>query len=401
MIRSRVVITGLGIFCGVGKGVTEFSEALCAGRSGIEALDLFDVSPFPSHIAAQIKGYDPRDFFDARSARRLSRSDQFGVIAAGEALRDSGVAGDYSPYEMGVSMGGGAAGMFQGEMWLKTLLEGKAAHPSLLRGILPDQTSTDIARTYNLCGYQGTVTTACSSSATAIGWAADLVARGQQKLMVAGGADTLSVLTFAGFNSLRVVDPNPCAPFSLGRQGISLGEGAAFFVLEREEDAQARGARIYGAVLGYALAGEAHHMTAPEPSGASAARVMREALKVASVDPAQVGWVNAHGTGTPLNDVVESNAMKLVFGERAPRVPLISTKGMTGHCLGAAGAIEAVATVIALNRGILPQTLNFRGQDPECDLDYCHTASRPSDCTIAMSNSFAFGGNITSLVLSL
>jgi 3-oxoacyl-[acyl-carrier-protein] synthase II len=291
--------------------------------------------------------------------------------------------------------------MFQGETWLKARLEGKDERPSLLRGILQDQTATDIASTYNLCGYQSTVTTACSSSATAIGWAADLVASGRQKLMVTGGSDTLSMLTFAGFNSLRVVDPDPCAPFSLGRQGISLGEGAAFMVLELEADAVARGARIYGAVLGYAVAGEAHHMTAPEPGGTAAARVMSEALERSGVDKSQVGWVNAHGTGTQLNDVVESNAMKLVFGERAPLIPLVSTKGMTGHCLGAAGAVEAVATVIALNRNIIPQTLNYRGKDPECDLEYCHAGSRPTDCTIAMSNSFAFGGNVTSLVLSL
>jgi len=401
MIRKRVVITGLGIFCGVGKSVAEFSEALCSGRSGIQPLDLFDVSPFPSKIGSQIKGYDPLNYFDTKIARKLSRTDQFGVIAAGEALRDSGGTDNYSPYDMGVSMGGGAAGMFQGEIWLKAHLEGREERPSLLRGILQDQTSTDIARIYNLSGYQGTVTTACSSSATSIGWAADLVACGRQKLMVAGGADTLSILTFAGFNSLRVVDPHPCAPFSLGRQGISLGEGAAFMVLEREEDAFARGARIYGAVLGYAIAGEAHHMTAPEPGGTVAARVLCEALERAAVDVSQVGWVNAHGTGTPLNDVVESNAMKQVFGERAPMVPLISTKGMTGHCLGAAGAIEAVATVIALNRHIIPQTLNYRGPDPGCDLEYCHYGSRLTDSTIAMSNSFAFGGNVTSLVLSL
>lgn len=401
MIKKRVVITGLGIFCGAGKSVAEFSEALCTGRSGIQPLDLFDVSLFPSKIGSQIKGYDPLDYFDSHVARKLSRSDQFGVIAAGEALRDSGVTNSYSPYEMGVSMGGGAAGMFQGEIWLKALLEGENAHPSLLRGILPDQTTTEIARTYNLGGYQGTVTTACSSSATAIGWGADLVASGRQKMVVAGGADTLSMLTFAGFNSLKVVDPEPCAPFSLGRQGISLGEGAAFLVLEREEDALARGARIYGAVLGYALAGEAHHMTAPEPGGATAARVMREALEYSGVDVSQVGWVNAHGTGTPLNDVVESHVMKLVFGELVAQVPLISTKGMTGHCLGAAGAIEAAATVIALNGHFIPQTLSYRGRDPECDLDYCHGGSRPSDSRIAMSNSFAFGGNVTSLVLSL
>lgn len=400
MKRRRVVITGLGVFSGSGTDVAAFTDALLNGRSGIAPLDLFDVSPFPSRIGSQVKGYDPRDYFDRISARKLSRADQFGVIAAGEALRESGVTGCYSPYEIGVSMGAGAAGMFQAEQWLKCRLAGQEASPDLLRGVLPDSTTTALARTFGLAGYQGTVTTACSSSATAIGWGADLVATGRQKAVLAGGSDALSLLTFAGFNALRVVDAEPCSPFSLGRQGISLGEGAACLVLEAEEDARARGARIYGAILGYALAGEAWHMTAPEPSGFTAARVMREALLSAGVDAGRVGWVNAHGTGTPLNDVVESNAMKLVFGDHAAAVPLVSTKGMTGHCLGAAGAVEALATVIALDQRIIPQTLNFRGRDPECDLDYCHDAPRSTDCDLAMSNSFAFGGNITSLVLA-
>jgi 3-oxoacyl-[acyl-carrier-protein] synthase II len=400
MSRRRVVITGLGVFSGSGATVPAFTDALLNGSSGIAPLDLFDVAPFPSRIGCQIKGYDPRDYFDRMAARKLSRADQFGVIAAGEALRDSGVTGCYSAYEMGVSMGAGAAGMFQGEQWLKCRLAAQKCSPDLLRGLLPDATTTVLARTYGLAGYQGTVTTACSSSATAIGWGADLVATGRQRAVLAGGADALSLLTFAGFNALRVVDPDPCSPFSLGRQGISLGEGAACLVLESEEDARARGARIYGAVLGYALAGEAWHMTAPDPSGGTAARVMREALLSAGVETGQVGWINAHGTGTPLNDVVESNAMKLVFGDRVAHVPLVSTKGMTGHCLGAAGAVEALATVIALNRRVIPRTLNFRGRDPECDLDYCHDGPRSNDCHVAMSNSFAFGGNITSLVLS-
>ncbi len=400
MGRNRVVITGMGVFSGAGISVPEFTSSLLNGRSGIEPLDLFDVSSFPSHIGCEVKGYEPLDHFDRTAARKLSRADQFGVIAAREALMDSGVSGCYSPYEMGVSMGAGAAGMFQAEQWLKSQLADLDASPDLLRGVLPDSTTTILARTFGLAGYQGTVTTACSSSATAIGWGADLVATGRQKAVLVGGSDALSLLTFAGFNSLRVVDAAPCSPFSFERQGISLGEGAACLILEAEEDARARGAKIYGAILGYALAGEAHHMTAPDPSGVTAARVMQEALRTAGVEPGRVGWVNAHGTGTPLNDVVESNAMKLVFGDRAAGVPLVSTKAMTGHCLGAAGVIEALATVIALNHRIIPQTLNFRGRDPECDLDYCHDGPRPNDGDLAMSNSFAFGGNITSLVLA-
>lgn len=400
MKRQRVVITGLGLFSGSGTNVPAFTAALLNGSSGIGPLDLFDVSPFSSRIGCQVKGYDPRDYFDRMTARKLSRADQFGVIAAGEALRDSGVTGCYSAYEIGVSMGAGAAGMFQAEKWLKSHLSGQDASPDLLRGVLPDSTTTVLARTFGLAGYQGTVTTACSSSATAIGWGADLVATGRQKAVLAGGSDALSLLTFAGFNALRVIDAEPCSPFSLGRQGISLGEGAACLMLETEEDARARGARIYGAILGYALAGEAWHMTAPEPSGVTVARVMQEALLSAGVEAGRVGWVNAHGTGTALGDVVESNAMKRVFGDHAANVPLVSTKAMTGHCLGAAGAIEALVTVIALNQRIIPQTLNFRGCDPECDLDYCHDGPRSNDCDLAMSNSLAFGGNITSLVLA-
>lgn len=401
MSNKRVAITGLGVFCGAAGNVERFGAALMNGSSAIGPLDLFDVTPFPSQIAAQVRGYDPLEHFDRRAVRKLSRADQFGLIAAREALEQSGILDHYSPWEMGVSMGAGASGMFQSEQWLKARLDGTPAPPSLLRGLLPDRTTTEIARAFGMAGYQGSVTTACSSSATAIGWAADLIASGRQKAVIAGGSDSLSLLTFAGFNALKVVDPLPCAPFSLGRQGISLGEGAACLVLEEEDAALRRGAPIHGYVNGYALAGEAFHMTAPEPTGASAARVMSEAIASAGLDPQEVGWVNAHGTGTPLNDVVESNAMKRVFGERVGQVPLVSTKSMTGHCLGAAGAIEALATVISLKRGIIPQTLNFRGHDPACDLEYCHDAHHATQCRVALSNSFAFGGNITSLVLSI
>jgi 3-oxoacyl-[acyl-carrier-protein] synthase II len=399
MQKRRVAITGIGVFCGAGKSIPEFTDALINSRSGIAPLDMIDTSPFTTSLGSQVKNYEPREYFTAREIHKLSRADQFGLIAAEEAISDSGILKQYSPWEMGVSMGAGAAGMFQSESWLKAQLSGEHASPALLRGILPDRTTTEIAQKFNLFGYQSSITTACSSSATAIGWGADLIASGYQKAVLAGGSDTLSLLTFAGFNSLKVIDVNPCSPFSLGRQGISLGEGSACLVLEDEEEALRRGARIYGTVLGYSLAGEAFHMTAPEPTGATAARVMRNAAKAAGIDLQQVGWVNAHGTGTPMNDIVESNAMKLVFGDRAGKVPLISTKAMTGHCLGAAGAIEALATVIALHQGFIPQTLNFRGRDPECDLDYCHKGKRATDCSIALSNSFAFGGNITSLVL--
>lgn len=401
MTKKRIAITGVGIFCAAGKDVPAFTENLFNGKSAIGSVDLFDVSRFPARIGAQVRDYDPLDYFDARSARRLSRADQFGLIAAGEALRESGVRDCYSPYDIGVSMGAGASGMYHAELWLSRTLAGERAKPSLLRGILPDRTATDIAIRYNLGGYQGSIMTACSSSATAIGWGADLVATGKLKAVVCGGSDAISLLTFAGFNSLRVVDPEPCSPFSLDRRGISLGEGAAFFVLEEEEAAISRGAGIHGFILGYAVAGEAYHMTAPEPTGTEAARVMTTAMKYAGIRREEVGWVNAHGTGTPLNDVVETKAMKQVFDDLAFDVPLVSTKGFTGHCLGSAGAIEAVATLLSLKAGVIPQTLNFRGADPECDLNYCHHGKQTTDARIALSNSFAFGGNITTLVVAI
>lgn len=400
MPKVKIAITGIGVFCAAGRDVMSFSQSLLHGRSAIGPVDLFDVSSFPTHIGAQVRGFDPSDHFTRRDAARLSRADQFAAIAAGEALAGSGILSCYDPYDIGVSLGAGAAGMIHGEQWLRQRLAGEIGDPALLRGILPDRTATVLAERFNLAGYQGSVTTACSSSATAVGWGADLVATGRLGACLCGGTDTLSLLTYAGFNSLRVVDTEPCSPFSVGRRGISLGEGAAFVVLETEERAKARGATIHGYILGYAAAGEGHHMTAPEPTGSEAARVMRGAIDAAGITAGEVGWVNAHGTGTPLNDVVESKAVEQVFGERVMEVPLVSTKAMTGHCLGAAGSIEIAATLIALRAGIIPQTLNFRGTDPECGLDYCHGGGRQSSADIALSNSFAFGGNITCVVLS-
>ncbi len=399
MFETAIAITGVGIFCAAGEDIPSFRAALREGRSGIGPVELFDVSPFPSRIGAELRGYDPRERFDRREAARLSRADQFAIIAAEQALQSSRALERYDSFDLGLSVGGGAAGMLHGEQWLKGVLAGRREDPALLAGLLPDRTATVLASRFGLAGYQGSITTACSSSATAIGWGADLVATGRVKALLCGGTDAFSLLTYAGFNSLRVVDPNPCAPFSLGREGISLGEGAAFLLLEREDEARRRGAAIYGRVLGYAMTGEGYHMTAPEPTGSEAARVMRGALEHAGVLPDAVGWVNAHGTGTPLNDVVETRGMKLLFGERAADVPLISTKAVTGHCLGAAGAIEAVATIISLNDRFIPRTLHFRGADPECDLEYCHHGARESEATVALSNSFAFGGNITTLVL--
>lgn len=399
MNRGRIAIIGLGTINGAAADIPSFCHAVLNGRSGIANLDLFDVSDFPSNIAAQVKDYRETDHFSRKEARHLSRTDQFAMIAAREAVQMADIAGCYSPYQIGVCVGGGVGGMQLAEQWLQGELAGEPARPGLLRTLLPDCSSSAIAREFGFAGYQGSITTACSSSASALGWGADLIRSGRMSAMLCGGSDALAMLTFAGFNALKVVDSLPCAPFSAGRQGLTLGEGAAFMMLEDEAAAKGRGARIYGYLLGYAVRGEGYHITAQEPGGESAASVMLHAMELAGVTTAEIGWINAHGTGTPLNDLGETNAVKRAFGGLAMQLPVISTKPVTGHCLGAAGAIEAVATVLALNSGVIPQTLHFRGEDPECDLDYGHHGARKTDATVALSNSFAFGGNVVSLVL--
>ncbi|MGE5252783.1 MAG: beta-ketoacyl-[acyl-carrier-protein] synthase family protein, partial [Planctomycetaceae bacterium] len=255
-----------------------------------------------------------------------------------------------------------------------------------------------IAEEYQVLGPRATVATACSSSATAIGCGLDAVRSGESDVAVVGGSESLSEVTFGGFNSLRSVDEGYCRPFDLNRKGLSLGEGAAFLILEEAEHARKRGAKIHAELMGYGLSGDGQHMTAPDPEGQGAARAMREALKDAGVGPEEVGYINAHGTATPANDASETKAIKILFGERARQIPVSASKSMIGHCLGAAGALEAVATVLAIRADRIPPTIHYETPDPECDLDYVPNRARDAVVKIALSNSFAFGGNNTALV---
>jgi 3-oxoacyl-[acyl-carrier-protein] synthase II len=256
-----------------------------------------------------------------------------------------------------------------------------------------------ICREYGLQGPRSTVVTACSSSATSIGYAADLIRYGRADLMLAGGCDALCQLTFSGFNSLRALDEGPCRPFDANRKGISLGEGAALLVLEEAERALARGAKIYGEFAVYGISCDAHHMTAPDSKGEGAVRAMRSALADAGLSPEEVDYINAHGTGTQYNDLVETLAIKTIFGEGAYRLPVSSTKSMVGHCLGAAGGIEAAATLLAIHYQMIPPTIHYENPDPQCDLDYVPNEPRRMKIQVALSNSFAFGGNNTAVVL--
>jgi 3-oxoacyl-[acyl-carrier-protein] synthase II len=256
-----------------------------------------------------------------------------------------------------------------------------------------------VSRRFRLSGPKATITTACSSSATAIGYGADLIKRGYAEVMICGGSDAMSELTFGGFNALRVVDQAPCKPFDARRKGMTLGEGAGILVLEELNRAMTRGVTIYAEFLGYSNVGEAYHMTAPEPSGTEQARAMWEAMRAANIGPDGVDYINAHGTGTPINDRVETLAIKAVLGERAYSVPVSSIKSMVGHCLGSAGAVEAVSSILSIVHDFIPPTVNYRERDEACDLDYVPHRSRKQPVGIVASNSFAFGGNCTTLVL--
>lgn len=398
MKSKRVAITGLGIFCSIGENVGEFTESLRGGKAGIGPITLFDTSRYPCKIGAEIRNYRPLDFFAKKELKKLSRADQFALIASEEAVKISEIH-SYPSEEVGVCLGAGAGGMFEAETYHReVLLKGKSK-PSLLWSFIPSYTTDRVSERFGFSGPKFTVTTACSSSATAIGYGADLIRSGRCKAVLCGGSEALSELTFGGFSSLKAMDPSSCKPFDRRRAGMSLGEGGGIILLEDFDEAIKRGVRIYAEFLGYGIGGEAHHITAPEPTGMWEARIIREALEESGIDPVEVDYINAHGTGTPLNDKVETLSIKNVFGERAYSIPVSSIKSMVGHCLGAAGIIEAIASVLCMVHQFIPPTLNHQEVDEDCDLDYVPGKSREMEVKTVLSNSFAFGGNCTTLIL--
>jgi 3-oxoacyl-[acyl-carrier-protein] synthase II len=397
MKSKRVVITGMGIFCSIGKNVGEFLRSLKEGRSGIGPITLFDTSKYPSKIGAEIGDYRPDEFFGKKELKKLSRTDQFALIAAEEVVKNSSI-NSYASEEVGICLGAGAGGMFEAEAYHREILLKGKSKPSLVLPFIPSFTTSRVAERFQFSGPRVTVTTACSSSATSIGYGADLIKNGKARAVLCGGSDALSELTFGGFNSLKVMDTSPCRPFDKKRAGMSLGEGAAILILESLDEAVKKGTTIYAEFLGYGIGGEAYHITAPEPTGVAEARIMMGAMEESQVELSQVDYVNAHGTGTPLNDKVETLSIKEVFGKRAYSVPVSSIKSMVGHCLGAAGAIEAVASILSIVNDFIPSTVNHLNGDEECDLDYVPGSSREMEVRVVLSNSFAFGGNCTTLV---
>jgi 3-oxoacyl-[acyl-carrier-protein] synthase II len=410
MMGRRVVITGLGTRTSLGSNVDELWGNLLTGKSGVSLIDRVDVSDITTKIAAEVKDFDVTEFMSVRDARRMDRSSQFFWVATKQALDDAGLAyeeDDPEALRAGVLAGTGIGGIETMEEQIDILADRGPSRisPFGIAKIISNMAGGVASIDFNLYGPNATTVTACAASANAIGDAAAVIARGAADVMVAGGGEaSITRFALAGFAAARAMstrndDPEGASrPFDLTRDGFVMGEGAAVLILEELEHARARGAHIYGEVLGYGMSADGYHITLPRPGGAGAARAMAAAMDDAGLGPSQIDYINAHGTSTPANDMTETTAIKTVFGDTAYGIPVSSTKSMTGHLLGAAGAIESLACLLAIRDGVLPPTINYETPDEECDLDYVPNEAREVAITTAMTNSFGFGGHNVSLV---
>jgi nodulation protein E len=394
MPPRRVAVTGLGIISPLGHNLAQNWESLRAGRSAISPIESVDCSTLRFQNGAEVRGFDPLAHFEGGKDGQIDLFAQFAVVAAREAMRDSGVAlttelREQSAVICGSSVGGQLAiEMGYQDLYLKN--RGRV-HPLTIPKTMSNAGASHIGMDLGFSGPTYTVTTACSSANHAIGQAFRMVRSGETDLAVTGGSEANFAYGFLkAWEAMRVIAPDTCRPFSKDRRGMILGEGGAILILEPLEAAKARGAKVYAEICGFAMTSDAHHLTQPTVEGPS--RAMRGALRDAGMAPEEVGYINAHGTGTPGNDPVETRAIRIVFGAHADRLAVSSTKSMHGHALGAAGALEAVATILALHHGVLPPTANYSEPDPECDLDYIPNQARPVRVEAALSNSFAFGG---------
>jgi 3-oxoacyl-[acyl-carrier-protein] synthase II len=404
----RVVLTGLGALTPIGNTAEELWTGLTEGRSGIGPITKFDATAYDTRIAGEIKNFDPLAFVDKKEARRLDPYLQYAIASSVMAVGDAGLDPTRVDGErFGVMIGSGIGG-------ITTLLEGEKVRetkgpdrvsPFVIPMLIINMASGLVSMRFGAKGPNSSVVTACATGNHAIGDAFRIIQRDDADVMIAGGAEAIIVpLTIAGFCAMKAMstrndDPQKASrPFDAGRDGFVCGEGAGIVVLESLEHARRRDARIYAEIIGYGMTGDAHHMTAPDPEGDGAARAMARALKDARLTPSDVGYVNAHGTSTPYNDRFETVAIKRVFGDHARKLAVSSTKSMTGHLLGAAGGVEAIATALALHHGLLPPTINYETPDPDCDLDYVPNQARKQDVDVALSNAFGFGGTNATLV---
>jgi 3-oxoacyl-[acyl-carrier-protein] synthase II len=412
----RVVVTGLGALTPVGNTVEEFWASLTQGKSGVGPITKFDAEAktsngefqFPTRIAGEVRNFDELKYVDKKEARRLDPYLKYAMACAVMAVEDSGLdTAKVDSTRFGTLIGSGIGGITTLLENHKTILDKgpDRVSPFFVPMLIINMASGLVSMRFNAKGPNSSVVTACATGNHAIGDAFKLIQRGAADAMIAGGAEAIIVpLTIAGFCAMKAMstrndEPQKASrPFDAERDGFVCGEGGGVLVLESLQHARRRDARIYAEVIGYGMTGDAHHMTAPDPEGDGAARAMAGALADAKITPDEVGYINAHGTSTPYNDKFETLAIKRVFGEHARKVAVSSTKSMTGHLLGAAGGIEAIASVLALHHGVLPPTINYEKPDPDCDLDYIPNQARKQDVELALSNAFGFGGTNATLV---
>jgi 3-oxoacyl-[acyl-carrier-protein] synthase II len=398
----RVAVTGLGAVTPLGNDRRATWESAVAGKSGIDFISTFDTSGFPVRIAAEVRGFEPAEVVGPREARRLDRNVVMGVAAAAEAVADASLDSAYDPDRVGVLFGTAIGGLIgiteQHQVYLERGPD--RVSPYFIPSVLVDTASGQIAIALGLRGPNYAPVSACATGSTAIGEAAEVIRRGSADAVLAGGAEAcLHPLILAGFCAMRGLaaedeyPPRASRPFDLTREGFVMGEGACVLVLEELEAARSRGAPIYAEVLGYGASNDAHHLAQPDPASVGVVEMMRAALERAGVEPERVGYINAHGTSTPLGDLAETKAIKEVFGGHAHSLAVSSTKSMTGHCFGAAGAVEAMMCVLAIHEGVLPPTINYETPDPECDLDYVPNEARRVQVDVALSNAMGLGGH--------
>lgn len=403
MTRARVAITGIGIVSALGPTREATWAAMLDGVCGIGPVTAIDTDGYRSRIAAEVSTAPILAGLTPLERRRWSRGDQFGAIAAGEALDDAGLLdGAVDRHRIGVFLGAGTSDLIRNEQYQHTTTSRgiERARPSQAWNHFSSTPVDVIAGRFGLEGARSCVVAACASSTIAIGQAVDAIRAGRIDAAVAGGTDALARLTFSGFNALRLMDGSPCRPFDRGRAGMNIGEGAGILVLEALDRAAARGAHIYGELAGYSFACEAYHPTAPEPEGRPVRAIMLGALDDARRRPDDVDHVNAHGTATPQNDRAEARAFRSLFGDRTSGVPVTSLKSMIGHCLGAAGALEAAALALTVSRGVIPPTINHGETDPECAIDVVANQAREQRVRCGVSTSLGFGGNDAALVIT-
>ncbi|MHB1464787.1 MAG: beta-ketoacyl-ACP synthase II [Thermoleophilia bacterium] len=407
MNQRRVVITGMGIISPLGIGIDEYWQSLSTGRSGVGPITQFDASGYKVRIAAEVKDFEPTDYVDRKSARRMDRFAQLSVAAAGRAAENAGLDVAADAENIGVLVASGIGGVKTFEKETAVLLEKgpDRISPFFIPMEIANMASAQVSIHLGARGPVSTVCTACSAAANAIGDAFEIVKRGAADVMLTGGSEAsispVGIAAFAQMGALSARNDEPeraSRPFDSGRDGFVMGEGSAILVLEERERALARGARILAEVVGYGMTADAFHMSLPEPSGENQARAMLAALQEAGLKPADIDYINAHGTSTPPGDRIETLSIKQALGDHAGKVAVSSTKSMMGHCLGASGALEAAACVLAIDNGVIPPTINLDNPDPDCDLDYVPNHARSQQIEVAASNSFGFGGHNVTLI---